>query len=323
MAFVGAKTGTISTQECIYWLFSKRRFSEMGIALLLLSWGVELGGGGWCVYTFWMVEQWQGVGHVTIYGPGYVIVWLYNTMVLNWYHAEHLHRHPSLLTQEQVAWFFLLVFVALHLLAAIHGLSQPARERTKLGVRMHPSAREIDRFEQAFTQLLRGRPTHQDAPSLKKPRFWKVRDGRGMQIRWIGWVLVIDEGLLASKHFPALLAHALARTSSLDRFTRTLFDLFPPFRWAALTLVGLPNACGKILFYPVWMQYWRDRVYAADEYAARLGQRYQLIHALDDLKWTMDGGTATRGGRWLRETPYIESRIDRLMQYQAPRVRVS
>jgi len=71
------------------------------------------------------------------------------------------------------------------------------------------------------------------------------------------------------------------------------------------------------------MQYWRDRVYAADEYAARLGQRYQLIRALDDLKWTMDGGTATRGGRWLRETPYIESRIDRLMRYQAPRVRVS
>src|SRR5712692_6408218 len=61
MAFVGAKTGTISTQECIYWLFSKRRFSEMGIALLLLSWGVELVGGGWCVYTFWMVEKWQAL----------------------------------------------------------------------------------------------------------------------------------------------------------------------------------------------------------------------------------------------------------------------
>jgi hypothetical protein len=66
----------------------------MGIALLLLSWGVELVGGGWCVYTFWMAEQWQGVGHATIYGPGYVIVWVYNNMVLNWYHAEHLHRHP-------------------------------------------------------------------------------------------------------------------------------------------------------------------------------------------------------------------------------------
>jgi hypothetical protein len=295
----------------------------MGIALLLLSWGTELVGGGWCVYTFWMVEQWQGVGHATIYGPGYIIVSIYNNMVLNWYHAEHLHRHPFLLTQEQVAWFFLLVFVALHVLAAIRGSSQPARERTKLGVRMQASAREIDRFEHAFAQLLRGRLPNQDAPPIKKPRFWKVRDGRGMQIRWIGWVLVIDEGLLACKHFPALLAHALARTSSLDRFTRTLFDLFPPFRWAVLTLVGLPNTCGKILFYPVWMQYWRDRVYTADEYAARLGQRYQLMRALDDLKWTMDGGTATRGGRWLREMPYIESRIDRLMRYQAPQVQVS
>src|SRR5215467_14309799 len=104
----------------------------MGITLLLLSWEVELAGGGWCVYRFWMVAQWQGVGHVTIYGPGYVIVWLYNHAVLNWYHAEQLHRHPSLLMQEQVAWFFLLVFVALHLLAVIRGLSQPARARAKL-----------------------------------------------------------------------------------------------------------------------------------------------------------------------------------------------
>jgi hypothetical protein len=53
------------------------------------------------------------------------------------------------------------------------------------------------------------------------------------------------------------------------------------------------------------MKYWRDRVFAADEYAARTGQRQALKRALDDL-------------RWLRETPYIEERIDRLDRYQPP-----
>jgi Zn-dependent protease with chaperone function len=160
-----------------------------------------------------------------------------------------------------------------------------------------------------------------EAPSLKKPRWWAVRDGHGMQIRWIGLVLVIDQGLLGSKHFPALLAHELARCNSFDLFTRTLFTIFPPLRWSILTLVGLPNASGKILLYPLWMKYWRDRVYAADEYAARLGQRHQLIRALDELKWAFEGSTATKGGRWLRETPYMESRVDRLMRYQLPSAR--
>ncbi len=295
----------------------------MWMALLVLSWAVELVGGGWFLYRFWTFETWQYAGSATIYGLGYCIVWVYNAVVSTWYHAYHLHGHPYLLTQEQVARFFLLVFVALHVLAALRGLGLPARERLKLGVRMQPSAREIERFERAFAQLVRGRLTNQDAPPVKKPRFWAVRDGRGMQIRWIGWVLVIDAGLLANKHFPALLAHELARSSSIDLLTRTLFDLFPPLHWAVLAFFGLPMACGKILLYLGWMKYWRDREYAADEYAAHLGQRHQLIRALEELKWTRDGSSATRGGRWLRETPYIESRIDRLMRYQAPQVQGS
>ena len=70
------------------------------------------------------------------------------------------------------------------------------------------------------------------------------------------------------------------------------------------------------------MQYWRSRAYAADEYAARLGQRRQLVRALDELKWAFEGSTATRGGRWLRDTPYIESRIDRLLRLEIPSVSI-
>src|SRR6266567_7328578 len=104
--------------------------------------------------------------------------------------------------------------------------------------------------------------------------------------------------------------------NSLDLLVRTLYLVFPPLEWSVLTLIGMPNGCGKIALYPLWMKYWRDRVFACDEYAARLGQRYQLVRALDELKWARDGGAATGGGRWLRDTPYIESRIDRLMLYR-------
>jgi hypothetical protein len=285
----------------------------MWIALLLLSWSIETVLGGWFLYSFWTVQGWSYKGF-TEPGPGYSVLYTYQAL-------SHLFRHLYPLTQVNIAQFFLVVYAVFHLLALIRGLSQPARERLKLGIRMQPSIREIERFERAFDQLARTRLTVPDALVLRKPRFWGVRDGRGMQMRWIGWVLVIDQGLLESKHFPALLAHELAHYNSFDLSTRTLFTIFPPLRWSILTFVGLPLASGKLLLYPLWMKYWRDRRYAADEYAARLGQHHQLIRALDELKWAFEGSTATRGGRWLRETPYIESRIDRLMRYQAPAAR--
>jgi hypothetical protein len=44
-----------------------------------------------------------------------------------------------------------------------------------------------------------------------------VRDkDQGMQMQWIGCVLVIDRGLHYSRHFLALLAHELAHSNSFD-----------------------------------------------------------------------------------------------------------
>ncbi len=287
----------------------------MWFTLLLLSWSVEIVLGGWFVYYFWTVKAWT-VGDITEFGLGYDVLFVYHSL------TQSL-RHPYLITQVQIAYFALIVYAAFHVLAIARGLAFPGRERLRLGVRMQPSIREVERFDRAFAQLARGRLTIPEAPQLKKPRWWAVRDGHGLQIRWVGWVLVIDRDLLVSKHFPALFAHQLGHSHSFDLLTRTLWNIFPSLRWAPLTFFGLPNACGRILFYPFWMKYWRDRVFACDEYAARLGQRHQLIRALDTLNWTMEGHTATPGGRWFHETPYLESRIDRLMRYQAPLTRTS
>ena len=250
---------------------------------------------------------------------GYALVQGYIGFISMWDQTYHPHRHPFVLTQEHVALFFVTLYLALHLLALVWGLIAPYRERCMLGVRGHPSGREIRRFEQVCAILQRAQAATPDAPAIKLPRMWLVRDeDQGMQMGFIGRVLVIDRGLLYSRHFPALLAHELAHVNSFDLFTRSMYASFPPFLWSVLIVVGLPCACGPIVFHLAWMKYWRGRVFAADDYATLIGQRYALKRALDELRWVLDGGRATRGGRWLRETPYIEERIDRLDRYLPP-----
>ena len=291
----------------------------MWSALLLLTWGgIEGVAGVWFCYHYWTLTEIH-YDHSSILGLGNIVVQVWNGLVTSLYHTYAPHRHPSLLTQDGLARILIAVYVAAHVFFLVRGVIAPIWERHKLGVRSMPSGREVQRFEQVFAALGRTQAATPDAPPLKRPYNWRVHDDdQGMQMRWIGLTLVIDRGLLMSRHFPPLLAHELAHVNSFDLLTRSLYRILPPLRWGLFTLLGLPLACGPIVLHPVWMKYWRDRVFAADEYAARLGQRHALKRALDDLRWVLDGGRATRGGRWLRETPYIEERIDRLDRYQPP-----
>ena len=291
----------------------------MWIALLLFSWGLEGVAGVWFCYHYWTLPGIYSSTGAFFIGPGEAVVQVWNVLLTGLYHTYAPSRHPSLLTQDGLARIFIVIYLVFHVLALVRGVTAPVRERHKLGIRLRPSSREVQRFERVFSALQRTQAMTPDAPPLIRPYSWKVRDDdQEMQMRWIGLVLVIDRGLLMSNHFPPLLAHGLAHVNSYDLLTRSLYAILPPFRWGLFTLLGLPLACGPILLHPVWMEYWRDRVFAADEYAARIGQHQALKRALDDLRWVLDGGRATRGGRWLRETPYIEERIDRLDRYQPP-----
>lgn len=291
----------------------------MWIALLLLTWGIEGAAGIWFCYHYWTFTGIHNGAGTFLIGPGEAVVGVVNALIGSVTQEYAHHWHPFVLTQEGMARFLIAVYIGAHALLLVRGLLAPVRERHKLGVRKRPSGREAQRFEQVFAALGRARVATPDAPPLKRPYSWKVRDDdQGMRMRWIGLVLVIDKGVLMSRHFPPLLAHELARASSFDLLTRSLYGALPPLRWSLFTLIGVPLACGPLLLHPVWMKYWRGRVFAADEYAARLGQRHALKRALDDLRWALDGGRATKGGRWLHETPYIEERIDRLDRYQAP-----
>lgn len=291
----------------------------MWIALLLLTWGVEGVAGTWICYHYWSFTGIHGgAGGISV-GPGEAVVQVVNALITALWHGHAFHLRPFALTQVGLAHFFIALYAAFHALALLRGATASVRERRRLGVRARPSGREARRFEQAFSALQRARAATPDAPSFKRPRRWAVRDDdQGMRMRWVGLVLVIDRGLLMSRHFPPLLAHELARANSFDLLTRSLCAILPPLRWSILTPLGLPLACGPLVLRPAWAKYWRVRVFAADEFAAHLGQRHALGRALDDLRWALEGGRATSGGRWLRESPYLEERIDRLDRYRAP-----
>jgi hypothetical protein len=183
----------------------------MWIALLLLTWGIEGAAGVWFCYHYWTFTEIHSGAGASFVGPGEAVVQVVNTLIATLMQQYAPHRHPFVLTQEGLAHFFVAIYIAAHVLFLVRGLFAPVRERHKLGVRKRPSVREVQRFEQVFAALERARATTPDAPPLKRPYSWKVRDDdQRMQMRWIGLVLIIDRGLLMSHHFPPLLAHELA-----------------------------------------------------------------------------------------------------------------
>ncbi len=206
-----------------------------------------------------------------------------------------------------------------------------------------PSQREWLTYEDAFL-LLRD---HAPEP-LPEPATWFVLDTHEPDAAVIGDTLMLSRGLLDSPHLPAVLAHELGHLGSPDgRVTAALnrlmihppiYDREPrerehhePFRLefnddtiyiiALTTYITvwctkmLTKACrgglGLYLMRPLWGKYWREREYAADEYAARLGQADELADFLEIHGLIHDHPIPFI---WLTEHthPPTELRIDRL-----------
>jgi Zn-dependent protease with chaperone function len=154
-----------------------------------------------------------------------------------------------------------------------------------------------------------------------------------------GRSVILSRGLLESDAVPAVLAHELGHTRSLDaRLTEALQRLelwgdplgpiepqrgadTPPVeekrgglllgavRWL-LRLAG--GGCAEALLRPLWAAYWRDREYAADAHAASLGQAEDLARHLADQELPFDPPQR----RFLfnrAEHPPVAHRIERLL----------
>ena len=153
-----------------------------------------------------------------------------------------------------------------------------------------------------------------------------------------GRSVVLSRGLLESDSLAPVLAHELGHTGSLDgRLTEALDRLklwgeppgpADPRAEAAGQPIGQEHrgiisglirlifllaggGCAARLLAPLWAAYWRGREYAADAFAASLGQGEDLARHLADLEQAVDF-PRRRFPFDLAEHPPVAHRIERL-----------
>jgi Zn-dependent protease with chaperone function len=181
--------------------------------------------------------------------------------------------------------------------------------RRRLGVR-RPTASETLAIEDACQILRSGNPRLRETGDVY------VLDDPLSAAAARGCNVIFSRGLLETDSVPAVYAHELGHTNSLDaRLTEALERLelwgeplgpvepqrgveAPPVadersgglllgcaRWA-LRLTG--GGCAEAVLRPLWCAYWRRREYAADAYAASLGQAEDLACYLTEQELPFD-----------------------------------
>lgn len=241
---------------------------------------------------------------------------------------------PLGLSAESLAWVAALAPIAW----SVTGLLRPGRGWAwgrRLGAR-RPSASEAEALAEAMALLRSG------DPALPDPTAWLVLDDPlpGAAVR--GTTVLLSRALIESEALAPILAHELGHADSLDgRITEALNrltlwgDPLAParseregeggvgrreeprggllwglIRWA-LRLAGGSFAQG--LLGPLWAAYWRSREYAADAYAASLGQSEDLARHLADFEQPFD---APQPGLLFKAAshPPVALRIERLLE---------
>ena len=197
-----------------------------------------------------------------------------------------------------------------------------------------PSDRERNAISQALDVLT------VDRPGVERPKRFYVVNALDQNAYVVGTTLYVAKGLFDTPWFIPMIAHELGHLNSLDgrlilavrrmvfpglfRFggyiLRTQREDF--FTWLygllfGLLMMVLSGGMGLALLSSGWRWYWRSREYAADDYAASLGQAMPMADYL---------------GRYLYldiVLPYVgsyhppaEYRIDRLLSYEERRAAV-
>lgn len=215
------------------------------------------------------------------------------------------HLHP--IASAQCGWIFVAIGLLMHMAIVVRQLPKPLQERVYMRPRQ-PSKREKELVERAY-RFMEQKATFSQAVPFRHPSRFRVYQGDGYSVRFIGKTLLIDAALFpssgSSPYLNAQLAHALWYYNSSDWLARRILALFPS---ESEVLLGFT---GRALTWIGWQYYKRSQVYRADEYAARLGQKHALIQTLEDLFLPLD----TPRERLIYDEPYVALRIDRLHEF--------
>jgi Zn-dependent protease with chaperone function len=209
-----------------------------------------------------------------------------------------------------LGWLAALGPVAWSLLAIVMP-SPGALWRRRLGAR-RPSSSESEALGEAMVLL---RSCDQ---GLREPAGWHVLDDPQVSGVVRGRAMILSRGLLESDALAPVLAHELAHLDSLDGpLTEALsrLCLLPPRLRRAGSRVGMDHepafdgrelsggwlrrlvcllirvgcgGAGEWLLGALWAAHWRAREYAADAYAAALGQAEDLARYLGEQEMPFD-----------------------------------
>ncbi len=238
--------------------------------------------------------------------PGYVLrywagVW-FGTVILPLYqHLSFARHHP--VAPAYIGWAVVILCLLMHVMIAVRQLSAPQQERVKMRLRS-PSKREQEEVDRAYKTITQKATVNRALPFFHPQRF-RVYQGQGYRVRFLGRTLLIDAALFqtaGSPYLPALLAHALWSYNGSDLRVRSLLHLFPDASYIRLGFTG------RFLTWIGWQFYKRSQVYRADAYAAKVGQKHALIQTLEEVFLPLDEPRA----HYFYDEPYIESRLDRL-----------
>jgi Zn-dependent protease with chaperone function len=185
-----------------------------------------------------------------------------------------------------------------------------------------PEQDEHEAYEHAICQL------REIDPGLRVPKHWFVAEEPGHNACAYAATMCVDRGLLESPYAAAVIAHELGHLNTSDaRLTSALNLLLitpmptptPRPLWS-LPFRGLAwLATGQAVLWltgNAWDAYWRNREYAADQYAAHLGQGPALATSLEHGSLPYE--RSIRGMRFSRAThPYTKPRITKLRAHPA------
>jgi Zn-dependent protease with chaperone function len=189
-----------------------------------------------------------------------------------------------------------------------------------------PEQDEREAFDDAIGQL------QEVDPDLRVPRHWFVAEDPDRNAAAYAKTMRVDRGLLESPYTAAVLAHELGHLNSSDGRLSSAIRLMliaeiptptirplPSLPFRGLAWIASGAAVLRFMDNP-WEMYWRSREFAADQYAARLGQGLQLSLHLESEALPYE--RPIHRMRYSRAThPYTKSRIARLhvANHPAPR----
>jgi Zn-dependent protease with chaperone function len=187
-----------------------------------------------------------------------------------------------------------------------------------------PEQDEQEAFDNAISEL------QEFDPNVRPPRHWFVAEEPGHNAAAYAASLRVDRGLLESPYAAATIGHELGHLRTSDaRLTSALnLLLILPMETPEIRpLRTLPFrglfwiASGQAVLWflgNAWEMYWRSREFAADEYAARLGQGPALANSLEQTSLPYE--RSIQRMRFSRAShPYTKPRIAKLRAFQPDR----